>query len=120
MTEDLLDARHVAKLISEFPRVKGALIMLQDGTLMGGDLPPEFNIQAALSAPSFMCTVREFSARLQGEQASALTIYQCGLPTSVFFEGSVCILIIHSGRGLPPGMRERIKQIAEALSALYS
>ncbi|MBV9672361.1 MAG: hypothetical protein JO076_05995 [Verrucomicrobia bacterium] len=120
MTEDLLDGRHVAKLIAEFPRVRGALIMLQDGTLIGGDLPPEFNIQAALSAPTFMCTLREFSARLQREQASALTIYQGGLPMSIFSEGSVLIFLVHSGPGLPPGMRERIGQIAQALSALYT
>ncbi len=120
MTEDLLDARHVAKLIAAFPKVKGALIMLQDGTMMGGDLPPEFNVEAALLAPAFMRTLREFSTRLQGEQASALTIYQGGLPASIFSEGAVCVLIIHSGRGLPPGMRERIGQIAEALSALYT
>jgi len=37
----------------------------------------------------------------------------------VFLEHKVCILIAHEGRGLLPGMRERISDIAKALDAMY-
>jgi hypothetical protein len=118
MTEDLLDAREVAALIARFPRVSGTLILLGDGTLMGGNLPKEFRSEAAVLAPKVLKTVQEFGNRLKSRDPSAVTIF-LDQPVSLCFAGNVCILIAHEGRGLLPGMRERICEIAKALDVLY-
>ncbi|MBV8417469.1 MAG: hypothetical protein JO251_19890 [Verrucomicrobia bacterium] len=118
MTEDLLDARQVAKLIAVLPRVTGALIMLADGTLLGGELPVGYHSESALLAPAVMRTVQRFSQQLKSCKSSAFTIFGDPL-VSVFAEGNFYILVTHEGRGLLPGMRELLGETAKALDALY-
>ena len=119
LTDDFLDARQVAKLLRAFPKVKGALILLEDGTVMGGDLPEGFNLEAAFAAPDLLRTGRKFVDALNGSNVVAVTLL-ADIPISVFLEHRVCILIAHEGRGLLPGMRERIGDIAKALDAMYA
>jgi hypothetical protein len=118
LTDDFLDARQVAKLLRAFPKVKGALILLEDGTVMGGDLPEGFNLGAAFAAPDLLRASRKFVDALNGSNVVAVTLH-ADIPISVFLEHRVCILIAHEGRGLLPGMRERIGDIAKALDAMY-
>jgi hypothetical protein len=118
LTDDFLDARQVAKLLRAFPKVKGALILLEDGTVMGGDLPEGFNLGAAFAAPDLLRASRKFIDALNGSKVVAVTLL-ADTPISVFLEHRVCILIAHEGRGLLPGMRERIDDIAKALNAMY-
>ena len=119
MTDDLLDARQVAKLIAALPRVTGALIMLADGTLLGGELPADYHSESALLAPAVMRTVQRFSRQLKSRESSAFTIFSDPL-VSVFAEGNFCILVTHEGRALLPGMRELLGETAKALDALYN
>jgi hypothetical protein len=118
LTDDFLDAHQVAKLLRAFPKVKGALILLEDGTVMGGDLPKGFHLGAAFAAPGLLRASREFVKTLNGSNVAAVTLI-ADVPISVFLERKVCILIAHEGRGLLPGMRERIGDIAKALDAMY-
>jgi hypothetical protein len=118
LTDDFLDARQVAKLLRAFPKVKGALILLEDGTEMGGDLPEGFNLGAAFAAPDLLRASRKFVEALNGSKVVAVMLL-ADTPISVFLEHRVCILIAHEGRGLLPGMRERISDIAKALNAMY-
>ncbi len=118
LTDDFLDARLVAKLLRAFPKVKGALILLEDGTVIGGDLPEGFQLDAAFAAPGLLRASREFANSLSGSNVAAVTLL-ADIPISVFLEHKVCILIAHEGRGLLPGMRERISDIAKALDAMY-
>ena len=118
LTDDFLDARLVAKLLRAFPKVKGALIMLEDGTVIGGDLPEGFQLDVAFAAPGLLRASREFVDSLSGSNVAAVTLL-ADIPISVFLEHKVCILIVHEGRGLLPGMRERISDIAKALDAMY-
>jgi hypothetical protein len=118
MTEDLLDVRQVANLIAALPRVTGALIMLGDGRLLGGELPAGYHTESALLAPAVMRTVQRFSRQLRLRESTVFTIFSDPL-VSVFAEGNFCILIAHEGRGLLPGMRELIGETAKALDALY-
>jgi hypothetical protein len=118
LTDDFLDARQVAKLLRAFPKVKGALILLEDGTVMGGELPEGFHMEAAFSAPDLLRAGREFMGALNRSSVAAITLL-AEIPVSVFLERRVCILVAHEGRGLLPGMRERISEIAKALDAMY-
>jgi hypothetical protein len=118
LTDDFLDARQVAKLLRAFPKVKGALILLEDGTVMGRDLPEGFNLGAAFAAPDLLRASRKFADALNGSKVVAVTLLG-DTPISIFLEQRVCVLIAHEGRGLLPGMRERIGDIAKALNAMY-
>ena len=118
MTEDLLDAREVATLIARFPKVSGTLILLGEGALMGGNLPKEFRSEATALVPKLLETVREFGNRLKSQDPSAVTIF-LDQPVSLCSAGNVCIIITHEGRGLLPGMRERVCEVAKALDVLY-
>jgi len=119
LTEDLLDGREVAKLLTRFPKVTGVLIMLNDGSLVAGELPSDYNRQEALVAPALLLAAKEFNDRVRGANTSAITVF-ADQPLSIFGEGNVCIVIAHEGRGLLPGMRERISEVASALNALYA
>jgi hypothetical protein len=118
LTDDFLDARQVAKLLRAFPKVKGALILFEDGTVLGGELPDGFNVAASFAAPNLFRASREFANALNGSNIVAITLL-ADAPISVFLERKICILIAHEGRGLLPGMRERVSDIANALNAMY-
>jgi hypothetical protein len=118
LTDDFLDAGQVAQLLCGFPKVRAALIMLDDGTVLGGDLPANYRGGAALPAPALMRAVREFGTAISSVEVSAFTLL-ADLPISIFLEGRVCMLVVHEGRGLLPGMRERFCQVTKALDALY-
>jgi hypothetical protein len=118
LTDDFLDAGQVAYLVAAFPKVRSALIMLDDGTVLGGDLPQNYRASAALPAPALMRAVREFGTALSSVDVGACTLL-ADSPISIFLEGRVCMLVVHEGRGLLPGMRDRFCQIAKALDALY-
>ena len=118
LTDDFLDAGQVAQLLRGFPKVRAALIMLDDGTVLGGDLPENYRASAALPAPALMRAVREFGTAVSSAEVSAFTLL-ADLPISIFLEGRICMMVVHEGRGLLPGMRERFSQITNALDALY-
>jgi hypothetical protein len=118
LTDDFLDAGQVAQLLRGFPKVRAALVMLDDGAVLGGNLPENYRAGAALSAPALMRAVREFGTAVSSAEVSAFTLL-ADLPISIFLEGRVCMMVVHEGRGLLPGMRERFSQITKALDALY-
>jgi hypothetical protein len=118
LTDDFLDAGQVAQLLRAFPKVRAALIMLDDGTVLGGDLPDNYRASAALPAPALMRAVREFGTAVSSVEVSAFTLL-ADSPISIFLEGRVCMMVVHEGRGLLPGMRDRFSQITKALDALY-
>ena len=118
LTDDFLDAGQVAQLLRAFPKVRAALIMLDDGTVLGGDLPENYRASAALPAPALMRAVREFGTSVSSAEVSAFTLL-ADSPISIFLEGRVCMMVVHEGRGLLPGMRDRFSQITKALDALY-
>ena len=118
LTDDFLDAGQVAQLLRAFPKVRAALIMLDDGTVLGGDLPENYGASAALPAPALMRAVREFGTAVSSAEVSAFTLL-ADSPISIFLEGRVCMMVVHEGRGLLPGMRDRFSQITKALDALY-
>jgi hypothetical protein len=119
MMDDLLDAPQVANLVAAFPKVKSALVMRDDGTVLGGNVPDGYHLETALLAPVIMRSVQEFNRRLRSVEMSAFTLLG-GVPVTLFAEGSICILISHEGRGLVPGVRERIGEVARALDAAVS
>ena len=119
MMDDLLDAPQVANLVAAFPKVKSALVMGSDGTVLGGNVPDGYHLETALFAPVIMRSVQEFNRRLRSNETSAFTLLG-RTPVTLFAEGNICILISHEGRGLLPGVRERIGEVARALDAALS
>jgi hypothetical protein len=120
MTEDHLDAPQVADLLAAFPKVNSAMVMLGDGTVLGGNVPDGYHLETALrDAPVIMQSVQEFNRRLRSHETSAFTLLG-DPPVTLFAEGKVYILISHEGRGLLPGVRQRIGEVARALDAVVS
>jgi len=64
-------------------------------------------------------SAQEFGLRLKSQEPSAITVF-LDQPVSLISAGNVCILVSHEGRGLLPGMRERICEVAKALDMLYA
>jgi hypothetical protein len=120
MTEDHLDAPQVAHLLAAFPKVNSAMVMLGDGSVLGGNVPDGCHLETALrDAPVIMRSVQEFNRRLRSHETSAFTLLG-DPPVTLFAEGRVYILISHEGRGLLPGVRQRIGEVARALDAVVS
>jgi hypothetical protein len=107
----------VANLLAAFPKVNSAMVMQDDGTVLGGNLPEGYHLATALLAPVIMGSVQDFNRRLRSTETSAFTLLG-DRPITLFAEGSIYILISHEGRGLLPGVRERIAEVARALDAL--
>jgi hypothetical protein len=120
MTEDHLDPRQVAQLLAAFPKVNSAMVMLGDGTVLGGNIPDGYHLETALrDTPVIMRSVQEFNRGLRSHETTAFTLLG-DPPVTLFAEGQVYILISHEGRGLLPGVRERIGEVARALDAVVS
>jgi hypothetical protein len=119
MTEDQLDPAQVANLVAAFPKISSVMVMLADGTVLGGNVPDGYQLETALRAPLIMRTVQEFNRQLRSQETSAFTLLG-DFPVTLFVEGNVYILISHQGRGLLPGVRERIGEVARALDAIVS
>jgi hypothetical protein len=120
MTEDHLDTCQVAQLLAAFPKVNSAMIMLGDGTVLGGNIPDGYHLETALrETPLIIRSVQEFNRRLRSHETPAFTLLG-DPPVTLFAEGKVYILISHEGRGLLPGVRERIGEVARALDAMVS
>jgi hypothetical protein len=119
MTEDLLNPDQVANLVAALPKVTSAMIMLTDGTILGGNVPDGYHLETAQRAPLIMRSVQEFNQKLRSQETSAFTMLG-DIPVTLFAEGNVYLLISHQGRGLLPGVRQRIGEIARALDAVVS
>jgi hypothetical protein len=120
MTEDHLDTRQVAQLLAAFPKVNSAMVMLGDGTVLGGNIPDGYHLETALrDTPVIIRSVQEFNRRLRSHETPAFTLLG-DPPVTLFAEGKVYILISHEGRGLLPGVRERIGEVARALDAVVT
>ena len=120
MTEDHLDTRQVAQLLAAFPMVNSAMVMLGDGTVLGGNIPDGYHLETALrDTPLIIRSVQEFNRKLRSHETPAFTLLG-DPPVTLFAEGKVYILISHEGRGLLPGVRERIGEVARALDAVVS
>jgi hypothetical protein len=119
MTEDQLAPAEVANLLAAFPKVTSAMVMLTDGTILGGNVPDGYHLETALRAPLIMRSVQEFNRKLRSQETSAFTVLG-DIPVTLFAEGNVYILISHQGRGLLPGVRQRIGEVARALDAAVS
>jgi hypothetical protein len=117
MTEEVLDPCRVASLLSAFPKVTSALIMRGNGALLGGNLAHGYHLETALLAPRILRSVREFNQKLRSSELPAISLLG-ERPVTLLAEGDICILISHEGRGLLPGVRERIGEVARALDAL--
>ncbi|HKM57480.1 MAG TPA: hypothetical protein VJX28_01955 [Chthoniobacterales bacterium] len=119
MTEEYLGVDTVADRIAGLPKICSALVMLADGTVLGGTLPEGYRLETAILAPALMRNVQEFGRGLRFGEPTAFT-FLGERPISLFAEGNIHILVCHEGRGLVAGMRKRIGEIAAALDAICS
>jgi hypothetical protein len=118
LTDDYLDAKAVAQLLRAFPKVQAVLIMKADGTPLGGELPQGWSTEAAQATPALLRQLQAYSESLTGNPVTRCMLL-ANSPVSMFLEGDICLLLVHGGRGLLPGMKERITEIAKALSTMY-
>jgi hypothetical protein len=120
MTSEPLDGRRVASLVRQFPGVTGALILLQDGAVLGGQLHESLNMDAALQAPEVLAKFLRFILELEGASAAPkfVTVTSTNT-TSLVSCGQVVLLVSHQGRKLPPGLAQRLTETAQALDLVY-
>jgi hypothetical protein len=120
MTSEPLDGRRVASLVRQFPGVTGALILLQGGAVLGGQLPESLNMDAALQAPEVLAKFLRFILELEGASAAPrfVTVTSTNT-TSLVSCGQVVLLVSHQGRKLPPGLAQRLTETAQALDLVY-
>ncbi|MBV8226646.1 MAG: hypothetical protein JO232_15815 [Verrucomicrobia bacterium] len=119
MTEDFLDVKRVTDMIADLPKVNHAVVLTR-GTILAGELPEGYHMDAAILAPALMQTVCEFERRLRSTTRSSALTLMGEEPLSIFTEGNIHIVIAFEGRGLLPGVGKRIKEIARALDAIHS
>ena len=65
MVDQPFDGTRVAFLVRQFPGVTGALILLQGGAVLGGQLPDPLDLEAALQAPEVLAHFFRFIVELE-------------------------------------------------------
>ncbi len=120
MTSEPLDGRRVASLLQQFPGVTGALILLQGGAVLGGQLHESLNMDAALQAPEVLAKFLRFITELEGTSAAPRFVTVTSTNTiSLVSCGQVVLLVSHQGRKLPPGLAQRLTETTQALDLVY-
>jgi hypothetical protein len=120
MTSEPLDGRRVASLFRQFPGITGALILLEGGAVLGGQLPESLNMEAALQAPEALAGFLRFIFALENRFVSPRFVTVTSSNTiSLVSVGQVVLLVSHQGRKLPPGLARRLTETAEALDLIY-
>jgi hypothetical protein len=120
MTSEPLDGRRVASLVRQFPGVTGALILLQGGAVLGGQLPECLNMDAALQVPEVLAKFLRFILELEGASTAPRFVTVTSTNTiSLVSCGQVVLLVSHQGRKLPPGLAQRLTETAQALCLVY-
>jgi hypothetical protein len=120
MTSEPLDGRRVASLVRQFPGVTGALILLEGGAVLGGQLPESLNTEAALQAPEVLGKFLRFISEVEDGSVSPRFVTVTSSDTiSLTSSGQVVLLVTHQGRKLPPGLPQRLTETAQALDLIY-
>ena len=114
MTDDLLDVAQVLRLVSQFPRVTLAFAVTRDGVVYGE--APALGGYAGLAA-GLADAARHFARLATGTECQGITIL-AEKPLSIVGTENLSVVLLHEGRALPPGMKERVGAIAQALSEL--
>jgi len=121
MVNEPLDGRRVALLLRQFPEVTGALILLEGGAVLGGQLPEALNLEAALQAPEVLAQFIRFIVELEAGrevESQFITVYSA-TTISLVRSGQIVLLVSHQRRKLPPGLAHRLTETAEALNLIY-
>ena len=121
MVNEPLDGRRVALLLRQFPEVTGALILLEGGAVLGGQLPEALNREAALQAPEVLAQFIRFIVELEAgrEVQSHFISVNSATTISLVRSGQIVLLVSHQRRKLPPGLAHRLTETAEALNLIY-
>jgi hypothetical protein len=122
MVSEPLDGRRVALLLRQFPEVTGALILLEGGAVLGGQLPDALNLEAALQAPEAVAHFIRFIVELESGRKvnSHLITVNSATTITLVRSGQVVLLVSHQRRKLPPGLAQRLTETAEALNLIYA
>ena len=121
MVDEALDGRKVASLVRQFPGVTGALILLEGGAILGGQLPDWLNLEAALQAPEVLAHFIRFIVELEPAQTvqSQLVTVTSATTITLVHSGKIVLLVSHHSRKLPPGLPQRLTETAQALNLIY-
>jgi hypothetical protein len=121
MVDEPLDGRRVAFLVRQFPGVTGALILLESGAVLGGQLPDWLNLEAALQAPEVLAHFIRFIVELEAGQTaqSRLVTVTSATTITLVHSGKIVLLVSHHSRKLPPGLPQRLTETAQALNLIY-
>jgi hypothetical protein len=121
MTSRHLDGRRVASLVQELPGINGALILLEGGVVLGGQLPESLSLKAALQAPEILKNFTRFIREVEaGQKAQSEFVSVTAASTiSLAASGEIVLLVSHQARTLPPGVAKRLTETAEALNLIY-
>jgi hypothetical protein len=121
MTSEPLPGPRVASLIQKYPGVTGALIMLEGAGVLGGEIPEQLNLDAALQAAEVCKKVDRFLRAVEGGKQGKETFITVtsSMTISLTLSGRIVLFVSHQGRKLPPGLAQRLTAIAEALNLIY-
>lgn len=121
MSEDAMDAKIVAKKVSELPAIKGCLIMFGDGLTLAGNFPAEYDTPGICAmAPLLFKKIDTYAQDLKLGSVQTFTVFADQSPISFFQHDNLCLSVLHGTRGFLPGIREKLVEVTRELSKMYS
>ena len=119
LTEDYLDARTVAEHILKLPKVRDAVV-LAGNSVFAGDASGRLNRrELATQAPALFAQIEHFLRQIEQDEPLHSVTFHLSPSVTAVKEGRVHIVILHTGRNLVPGLRDRLVEAANALNEMY-
>ena len=114
-TDGKVDSEKVMVYVSRLPGIQAIVLTVDNATRTGGDIPPNFNLEATGNAASVL--FQALQGRPDGPTQN-VTLHHDGFSTTWFKQGTILLGTLHAGRALAEGQHDQIALVAEEVARL--
>ena len=116
MTEETLTVQGVVSRAATLPGLRACVLARGDMVLCTSDSPAGSELRTLSGqAMTLLTGIRASSVGMGLGTVPAVTLHADGGALSILQEGDLCLLVMHSGRGFLPGVRERLQELIHHL-----
>jgi len=116
MTEERLTPGSAVTRAADLPGLKACLLARGDAVLCTSDSPEGRELRTLSGqAMTMLSQIRSSSASMGLGSVPSVTLHAEAGVLSILQERDLCLIVLHSGRGFLPGVRERLREILHHL-----
>jgi hypothetical protein len=121
MSEETFTVQAVVSRAACLPGLRACALARGDLVLATSDSPAGSELRTLSGqAMTLLTSIRSSSVGMGLGSVPAVTLHADGGALSILQEGELCLLVLHSGRGFLPGVRERLQEVLHHLPGTLS